>query len=670
MCGGSDASYISPKSAGRMHRALSLINNSFMVSNQPMHQYVKEKYSYSVPLEITSNETWDFTMQLYQDIVVKAGYVLTIACEIRMPINGRIIVEPGAKLIIDGGVITCAWNDAIWQGIEVWGDRTKTQTPANQGYLIMKNGAIIENARLSVTLSKEGERYWFNGGVIQATNSTFKNNRKCIAFASYHRPFGTDINLSYINNCDFVCDAPMQDPAFIDSYGRPLGTRDFVSLWDVSHILFKGNTFINSGTFDPDIRGRAIYSEDASYSIIPLVTGSTIDKNEFINLTEGVYPVTLLGSALKNVTITNSVFTNVYHGITGNIQFSSISGNIFNNIPTGQTGLDAWGIYMDGAKGFSISGNNVFNSTGSNNYGVIVKYSGSFGGIVSDNTFNGLEFANQTELNNPLLNISCNTYNNNQNAWSINPVTTSNIFANQGTGCSFTQTRAGNLFSGNICDIKSYLTVNWKYYGWGTPVSTIPQCVTGNVTSNNCAGLLTDPTTCVQLPPCGSPPCAMALEMAMLKEKGISERLNMLSELIRFHSSNADDQKIISLLNKENTLESKKILIPTHIDKKDLVKAQNLLNQIPSDNAENINYKKYYQQLIDLETAGKTVHQINSSQELIIRDVAASNTEVSANAQAMLEFVRGEQTIRIPEKEIINRMAQQLNTTEPLVKEE
>lgn len=177
----------------------------------------------------------------------------------------------------------------------------------------------------------------------------------------------------------------------------------------------------------------------------------------------------------------------------------------------------------------------------------------------------------------------------------------------------------------------------------------------GNVSLNNCNGISTD-QTCVQLPPCGSPPCASALEVAMLKEKGIIAHLDMLTELIRYHSSNADDQKVIAMLNRENTVESKKVLIPTHIDKKDFYRAQNLLNQIPGSNLENINYKDYYQVLIDLGTAQKRVGQISPAQELTIRAVANSNTDVSVNAQALLEFVRGEEIIIIPERDILDRM--------------
>lgn len=60
--------------------------------------------------------------------------------------NARIIVRPGGRLVVDGGVLTSACEDGMWEGIYVEGDRTRPQTAANQGTVELKNGAVIENA--------------------------------------------------------------------------------------------------------------------------------------------------------------------------------------------------------------------------------------------------------------------------------------------------------------------------------------------------------------------------------------------------------------------------------------------------------------------------------------------------------------------------------------------
>ncbi len=67
-----------------------------------------------------------------------------------MPIDGKIIVEPGATLIVDGGTIKNA-HPEMWAGIEVWGNTAQHQYAHSggqyhQGRAIFKNGAVIENA--------------------------------------------------------------------------------------------------------------------------------------------------------------------------------------------------------------------------------------------------------------------------------------------------------------------------------------------------------------------------------------------------------------------------------------------------------------------------------------------------------------------------------------------
>ena len=143
-----------------------------------MHKYVKEKYSYIYPLTVSTNETWDFAIKMYQDIIVTNNSTLTITGEVKMPIDGKIIVHPGAKLVINGGKITSA-HDQLWQGIEVWGNSSTHQYEVNgsygQGYLELKNGAIIENAKCAVELWHPGY-YSTTGGIIHATDATFRNN--------------------------------------------------------------------------------------------------------------------------------------------------------------------------------------------------------------------------------------------------------------------------------------------------------------------------------------------------------------------------------------------------------------------------------------------------------------------------------------------------------------
>jgi hypothetical protein len=69
--------------------------------------------------EIDSSQTWDVSMKLYQNIVVKKGVTLTIKKEIQMVSQAKIIIERGAKISIDGGLITSErYYARKWKGIK------------------------------------------------------------------------------------------------------------------------------------------------------------------------------------------------------------------------------------------------------------------------------------------------------------------------------------------------------------------------------------------------------------------------------------------------------------------------------------------------------------------------------------------------------------------------
>jgi hypothetical protein len=78
-----------------------------------------------------------------------------------MPAGAKVVVQQGARLIIDEGHFTNLCGE-FWHGIEVWGTSGEHQFPADnpthQGLLVLKNGAIIEHAREGFTNWKPGDR--------------------------------------------------------------------------------------------------------------------------------------------------------------------------------------------------------------------------------------------------------------------------------------------------------------------------------------------------------------------------------------------------------------------------------------------------------------------------------------------------------------------------------
>ena len=219
---------------------------------------------------------WNSTITTSRDIGhtirVMPGATLTITATLYMYSDARIIVEPNAKLIIDGGKLT-ARCDGFWRGIEVVGTSNQHQfpllNPTHQGLLLMENGAIIEHAREAVQLWN-GD--WDHiGGVVRTNNAEFRNCRRSVGFLAYQNfsPSTGDPyrNFSSFSKTRFVVD---------DDYR---GGDDFfshVSMWKVDGVKFTSCTFENLQTnvTASNKLGTGINSIDAHYIVDAYCTTS------------------------------------------------------------------------------------------------------------------------------------------------------------------------------------------------------------------------------------------------------------------------------------------------------------------------------------------------------------------------------------------------------------
>jgi len=107
---------------------------------------------------ITSNTTWSGDRYVKGTVTVASG-TLTITGTVRMAESAEIVVESGAKLIVNGGTITSSSGcGAMWDGIDV----------ENGGELLITNDALIEDAIMGV--------YIEYGADYTIENSTFNRN--------------------------------------------------------------------------------------------------------------------------------------------------------------------------------------------------------------------------------------------------------------------------------------------------------------------------------------------------------------------------------------------------------------------------------------------------------------------------------------------------------------
>jgi hypothetical protein len=381
MMGSTNASgYYSPLQMGRMHRALATYNAR------------KYAWGYSAtPYTLTSDQTWDFNIKFYQDIVVPTGRTLTIKCVVEMVPQAKIVVQPGARLIIDGGKITLAqFATGFWGGIQAWGTAAQhqygTPIPQYQALVELKNGAEIEHAREGIQ-TMNPLNWAAIGGIVKVqgtstqTGATFRNCRRAVSYVAYQnfnpsnsaqkRP-----NLSYFNYCDFIVD---------DNYH---GVNDFyahVSMWKVDGIKFRACNFKNLQTTitESDKLGRGIISLDAKYTVSGSCTiiqpcclvcpEANLRRSTFVGLDHGIDAS--VSETDRNFVVTTSLFDNnvvgvynhnvnsfevtrcVLKGGTKNVSLTGIVDSELDLLDQGSTVEAHRGIYSESGHGFRIEEN-------------------------------------------------------------------------------------------------------------------------------------------------------------------------------------------------------------------------------------------------------------------------------------------------------------------------
>lgn len=289
-----------------------------------------------------TNEVWnDHVYLLNRDVIVETGSTLTINCEVRMGEGKTIIVQRGAKLVVDGGKISNLCEDTFWEGIVVYGNANQEQPnendilqPDDAGVVHIKNNSRIEYAEKAVRAAGEGVLGYANriahwGGLIIAENSHFTNNKKAAGFKAYDFP-----NKSKFINCTFE---QLPDLDYDLSYG--------VSIWACHGILFEGNTFRNLGraaiegadfsakiltgnTFESLFPAIWIRSKVSIPGVNPIEIGGGQTGNNFVNCTVGIYVTGT--NQLNNLIVKNNQFTggNIGLFIDGPSKFTA-EGNAF-----------------------------------------------------------------------------------------------------------------------------------------------------------------------------------------------------------------------------------------------------------------------------------------------------------------------------------------------------
>ena len=424
--------------------------------------------------------TWN-NPHFIDTLYIEPNGKLTINANCFFNAGGEVFIDTLALLTVNNATLTTTCGN-MWYGIEVWGDINASQYPDTnynyvQGRLVL-NGATLKNAHEAVSLWKDGD---FNstGGYVIAENSNFINNRRAVAFMSYHNyhPISQnqDRNFSRFNNCEFVLDE--------DYFGKS-PFHGMVSMWDVEGVSFSGCDFINnrdsiyngSGSLiDDSLSGFGILSVDGGFEVGSLCNSQTspcppqdIDSSRFTRFEYGIHAINSSGK--NTIAVKSSVFdANITGLYTSALMQPTIIFNTFNvNAVDTSSNQVYGGVYLDNTTGFIVE-ENVFKDHQQpsgplpppviHSVGLCINNSGSDDNFVYNNTFEdlyvGVLAQNHNRSNNSSgfkgLEIRCNEFFNIQYDIAVTAdsieLLTSGIRGNQGSDQAIITAPAGNIFS-------------------------------------------------------------------------------------------------------------------------------------------------------------------------------------------------------------------------------
>ena len=355
----------------------------------------------------------DAAYTVNENLVVDSSRTLTIKGDVYLCDTCSIIIQPGSKLVVDGGTLTSACPNEMWQGIEVVGDRTKRQLPQYQGTVELRNGAVIENAWCGIRTGLKADSVCFatTGGIIIADSATFKNNRQAVVINSYAgiSPSGAIAdNQCLFEKCTFVVDANNLFAANNTAFA------EHVRLWDVKWVKFLGCHFRNEVNNSLVYNGRGIYASDAGMKldvkcaddnlVMPGYCGCPPSYSDSCSFTGFVNAVKVIAGHNPYAVEVNRVkFSNNETGLSVNgNNYATITRNSF-DLRNALYASSNIGLRLDNCTGYKVEANDFRKKTYSQQLvstGIYVNNSGSTSNLFHLNNFYNLNYGIKAAGNN------------------------------------------------------------------------------------------------------------------------------------------------------------------------------------------------------------------------------------------------------------------------------
>ena len=337
------------------------------------------------------NVVFDKPYWFTHDLALLYGSTLTITSTIKFNEGCKIIVEPGARLIINGGTLTSTCP-GFWGGIEVMGNPDLPQYPiSNQGYVHIFNNGKIEKANPGI--------YSTNGGIVVASDASFINNKRSVIMENY-----PGWNHSTFTRCKFE----------LTNHEGLSGNQYFIGAELVHPLRISGCTFENKISVDSMLypyRGYGILSLDADIHVYPapaLPSDPTHDSIQplFKNLAWGVYA---MHSGIKSsLYISKALFEEnmrgaYLSGYTGSSYAMVVNSEFIVQNSVYTAGKRTYGMYLDHCSGYTVENNDFYSAVSRpEGYGLIINESGTNDNEIYNNSFHNLQYATQAQ--------GCNRY--------------------------------------------------------------------------------------------------------------------------------------------------------------------------------------------------------------------------------------------------------------------
>jgi hypothetical protein len=566
--------------------------------------------------------------------------------------NGRIVVRPGANLVLSDGVYTANEEcEAMWQGIRQFSTKNALGQFISSSYVEIKNGAVIEHALVGIATMPTSLYDLDNMAAELVTLPDFGLNNVATTLLSdlFNATTGNQqgggdlyIKSATFQNC-FIGIANMFNPATTTNIsGNFTVTSDNLrypfqnlSQSETGVLLYRSRvSIITESNFEQQKYGvRSHITRDLR------VLGSTFEHCRI-----GLSARNMVNNPTFDLRSTNNHFNHCGIGLQGQSVHAKIRNCTVNE------GITPTSPYLsNNTIGFLLMGSLVDIS----HQNIIEKVTvGILGvdafsqGIIHGNTIRETLAAIAQLGDNQNLNITCNDLIDYQGfGLALLPWTGAGqqgTLSQQGLCDSdepaFSQP-AANLFSTAVAlpaDVFS-LGDNYEYRDFQVQIPPFVDFINVNFQPCNSYDGYDRDIYCA-----GTSPMAptISVEDALLLPEG-PERDQILKRWLITYADAGDKIAMLQLLDAMNSNIAKRMKVSYIAEESDSTQIAQLLAQLPQLREDDEYFDYFYKLLLTLQSEGRGYADISPDEEAVLLDIAYSKTATAYRAQTLLFAARG-----------------------------